>query len=177
MTSRLPVLVPQTTADLHVPSLAMREQVATLAGLGLNEQEIAVSLALEPLVIRRHYSQEVRFGVAITTARVGTVLVGQALRGDTNAATLYLKAKARWIVPTKEDSTSKDLTPEAQEARRKTMNSILKRVHNLEARARRASNPETASSDDQPEAQAKPKQQVKTQPRRKGAAKQPPSVH
>lgn len=109
----------------HVPTKRAREQVSGMVACGLNAAEIAHVLGTDEATVRLHYEQEVRHGVAATTAKVGGALLKAAMRGDSNAARFWLQARARWSVPTKVELTGKDGEPIKIEERRKLMDSIV----------------------------------------------------
>lgn len=117
----------------HVPTRRTRILVAKLVSFGLTEPQIAVAAGIQPLHLRKHYRDELEHGTAIVTAKMGSALVRQGLKGDTNAIALYLKARAHWVVPTKMEVTGKDGGPVEIERRSKLIGSILERMRRLEA--------------------------------------------
>lgn len=93
----------------HEPTPETRGQVETMAGLGFNEEEIAlvISSALQKAgkpgisetTLKRHYAFELRFGVLKTDVAVAQSLYKKATGSgpqSVSAAIYWMKVRRRW---------------------------------------------------------------------------------
>ncbi len=70
-----------------------------MAGYGIQQDEIAIVLAIDPKTLRRHFREELDTGTIKANARVAESLFKTALKGGregTTAAIFWLKARAGW---------------------------------------------------------------------------------
>lgn len=77
--------------------------VCRAVACGLDDLDIAFMMQLDPLELRRHYEHELKHGTAYYVAKVGSAIIDSALRGDMNAASLFVRSRGRWTLPTGEE--------------------------------------------------------------------------
>src|ERR1051325_10520088 len=87
----------------HVKTDRVAREVERMVFLGLDVSEISYCLGLSINTLQQQYSDELENGGAMLVNRIGGAPVKQALRGDTNAAQFLLRARARWVTPTKQE--------------------------------------------------------------------------
>jgi hypothetical protein len=81
----------------HLPTPEQRNQVLTLAGLGITQDQIASLMRLAPKTLRLHYRHELDDGVIKATAAVAQSLYNMAVKDKVpSAAIFWLKARAGW---------------------------------------------------------------------------------
>lgn len=80
----------------HKPTAQQREQAATMAGLGLSHENIAVILGISVDTLTRHYEADLARGHAQAVAVVAQGLFAQARGGNLGAQIFWLKARAGW---------------------------------------------------------------------------------
>lgn len=105
----------------HVKTDKVAKEVERMVFLGLDVSEISYCLGLSTVTLQQQYSEELENGGAMLINRIGGAQVRQALRGDTNAAQFLLRARARWVTPTKQEIDANVTI----EDKRKVMDEIL----------------------------------------------------
>jgi hypothetical protein len=121
------LIVIEPSRDPHVPTPEGRDIVCRAVACGLDELAIAAMLNLDPLALARHYSFELRYGADYYTYKVGSATIDAGMRGDMQAAALFLRARARWTMPTGEESKrAVDKTKLAE--RKRMMDAIVAHV-------------------------------------------------
>ena len=83
----------------HQPTLELRKQVETMAGYGIPENEISLSVGISPPTLRKHYRHELDTGHIKANAAVAQSLYQKAL-GDgpqaVTAAIFWAKTRMGW---------------------------------------------------------------------------------
>lgn len=84
----------------HEPTSQLREQVKTMAGLGVPDYDIAKVVGVSPPTLRKHYAEELDVGHVVANAKVAQTLFKTAT-DPTNpksavAAMFWLKCRAGW---------------------------------------------------------------------------------
>lgn len=125
--NRIPVLLDAYNLP-HCPTPESRDFVAKLVACGLEVPQIAFCMHVTPLEVKQHYTDELEFGLPLVNAKVGAALLNNALKGDTNAQTFWLKTRARWVPADKEDPKEKEKSGRALEDRRRFMDEIVATV-------------------------------------------------
>lgn len=105
----------------HVKTDKVAKEVERMVFLGLDVSEISYCLGLSTVTLQQQYHDELENGGAMLINRIGGAQVRQALRGDTNAAQFLLRARARWVTPTKQEIDANVTI----EDKRKVMDEIL----------------------------------------------------
>ena len=85
----------------HVKTNGKAVQVERMAACGLDVSEIAYCMGIDPHTLETFYKDEMTFGTARVTAQVGGAMIKSALKGDTNAGQFILRARRKWVTPTK----------------------------------------------------------------------------
>lgn len=98
--------------------------VARMVSFGLDEPQIAYCMGIPEGDVRLHYKNELEHGLALVVAKVGNSLIRQARKGNVNAMSLFLKARGRWVEPTKVEVTGKDGGPVEIAVRQQRMATI-----------------------------------------------------
>lgn len=121
------LIVIEPSRDPHEPTLEGRDLVCRAVACGLDDLDIAFMMQLDPLELRRHYENELKHGTAFYVAKVGSAIIDSALRGDMNAASLFVRSRGRWTLPTGEEGKRAiDKTKLAE--RKRLMDAIVAQV-------------------------------------------------
>ena len=83
----------------HQPTPERRQQVESMAGFGIIEDDIARSVGIAPKTLRKHYREELDLGHIKANAAVAQSLYKKALGDGTSAVTaaiFWLKTQAGW---------------------------------------------------------------------------------
>lgn len=81
----------------HFPTMHTRETVTHLVAFGLDENQIAVIIKATPDDVRRHYAEELEYGLARVNARVMSAVLHAALYEDSAPdRKLWLMNRAGW---------------------------------------------------------------------------------
>lgn len=83
----------------HKPTDATRKQVESMAGYGIPEDDIALSLDISAPTLRKHYRRELDLGHVKANSAVAQSLYKKALADGTSsvtAAIFWLKTRAGW---------------------------------------------------------------------------------
>lgn len=87
----------------HEPTDASRRQVEAMAGYGIPQEQIALSLDITENTLRKYYRRELDLGVVKANAKVAETLFNQATReGNTTAAIWWSKSRMGWREPKQE---------------------------------------------------------------------------
>lgn len=89
----------------HNPDEKTRNYVESMAGVGLNQEQIAAVLDIAPKTLRKYYDKELKTSKTKTIARVAGKLVEKAVSGDVSSMIFYLKTQAKWKEADDEDET------------------------------------------------------------------------
>lgn len=119
-----PKPLPEVQHSPHVKTNGKMAQVERMAACGLDEQEIAYCMQVDVVTLRANYADQLQYGTASVVAKVGGAMIKSALRGDTNAGQFILRARARWVTPTK---IEQDVTVTVEDKRR-LMDKIVTRM-------------------------------------------------
>lgn len=85
-----------THKQRHKPTDEQREQVKTLSGLGVPQEDICTMIGITEPTLRKHYRTEIDLGFAQANAKIAGSLFKQATSGNTAAAIFWLKARCGW---------------------------------------------------------------------------------
>lgn len=102
----------------HQPTPERRQQVESMAGFGIIEDDIARSVGIAPKTLRKHYREELDLGHIKANAAVAQSLYKKALGDGTSAVTaaiFWLKTQAGWketLVNEHRGSLSLNVTPD-----------------------------------------------------------------
>lgn len=80
----------------HEPTELLRTQVATMAGYGLTQPQIALLIDVSEGTLRKYYERELKLGEARATLTVSQTLYRRATSGDLGAAIFWMKARGGW---------------------------------------------------------------------------------
>jgi hypothetical protein len=83
----------------HEPTDRARQQVRTMAGLGIAQEDIAAVMKISKPTLRRHYRHELRTGHIEANAKVaGQIfkMATDASKPNVSAAIFWLKCQAGW---------------------------------------------------------------------------------
>lgn len=83
----------------HKPTDATRKQVESMAGYGIPEDDIALSLDISAPTLRKHYRRELDLGHVKANSAVAQSLYKKALAdgaSSVTAAIFWLKTRAGW---------------------------------------------------------------------------------
>ncbi len=105
----------------HVKTDRVAREVERMVFCGLDVSEISYVLGLSVTTLQAQYKDELDNGGAMVIAKIGNAQIKAALRGDSNAAQFLLRARARWVTPTKAEV---DTTITIQD-KRKVMDEII----------------------------------------------------
>jgi hypothetical protein len=75
---------------------AMREQVRSLAGRGVRQEDIATIIGCDAKTLRKHFRDELDRGMAEANAEIAGCLFDAATGGNVAAQIFWLKTKAHW---------------------------------------------------------------------------------
>lgn len=103
MSANNQAVVPYVSASQHVKTSKTILQVERMVACGLDYSEIAYVLNCSPVQVKSDYAAQLENGQAAVIAKVGGALLKSALRGDSNAAQFFLRARGKWVTPTKID--------------------------------------------------------------------------
>lgn len=96
----------------HLPTPKTRQQVETLAGLGIRRQDIATVMCISENTLRRHYRTELVRGSVKANAKVSESLFKRATGNSNGAVTaqiFWMKCRAGW----------RDVNPDSLDHRRR----------------------------------------------------------
>lgn len=125
------LIIIEPPRDPHVPTMEGRDRVCRAVACGLDDLDIAFMMQLDPLELRRHYEYELKHGTAFYVAKVGSSIIDSALRGDMNAASLFVRSRGRWTLPTGEEGKRAiDKTKLAE--RKALMDAIVGRIRPMQ---------------------------------------------
>lgn len=83
--------------EAHQPTEVLRQQVATMAGYGLTQAQIALLIEVSEPTLRKYYERELKLGEARATLTVSQTLYRRATSGnDLGAAIFWMKARGGW---------------------------------------------------------------------------------
>lgn len=108
----------------HVKTSKTITQVERMVACGLDVSQIAYVMQISAVELKANYAEQLEYGQAAVIAKVGASLLRSALRGDTNAAQFFLRARAKWVTPTK---IEQDVNMTVED-KRKLMDDIVKLV-------------------------------------------------
>jgi hypothetical protein len=81
----------------HAPTDQTRRSVEAMAGCGIPQMQIALSIGISDETLRKHYRRELDLGVIEANAKVAETLFRQAtVEGNTAAAIWWTKARMGW---------------------------------------------------------------------------------
>jgi hypothetical protein len=80
----------------HEPTEKEAAQVKTLAGMGINADDIGKVVGLSAPTIRKYFMHELEVGQIEATAMVAQSLYRQATKGHVTACIFFLKCKGGW---------------------------------------------------------------------------------
>jgi len=80
----------------HKPTPAMRETVVTCLGGGMRIEDIAASLRITEVTLRKHYPDELKSGKAMKHLQVMKHLFRQIENGVPSSTIFYLKTQCGW---------------------------------------------------------------------------------
>lgn len=80
----------------HKPTDELRKRVKTLAGFGLNIEQIGHVIGLDRHTVSKHYREELRSGKSEALAICVNSLFANIKKGNVAAQIFYLKTQARW---------------------------------------------------------------------------------
>lgn len=92
---------------VHKPDEKTRRYVESMAAVGLNQDQVAAVLDINPKTLRKYYDKELKTSKTKTIARVAGKLVEKALAGDVSSMIFYLKTQAKWKEADDEDEDRK----------------------------------------------------------------------
>lgn len=100
----------------HQPTDASRKQAESMAGYGIPEDDIALSLDISAPTLRKHYRRELDLGHVKANSAVAQSLYKKALAdgaSSVTAAIFWLKTRAGWKETSVHDHLSSDgsMTP------------------------------------------------------------------
>lgn len=78
------------------PSSEQRYTVEVMAGIGIQQEQIAAALGISAPTLRKHFAEELAIGKTRIVTKVAESLVRQALAGNMSAAMFFLKCQAGW---------------------------------------------------------------------------------
>lgn len=111
---------------MHIKTNKTIREVERMVACGLDETEVAYCMDMSVVTLREEYKEQLEFGTAKVVAQVGGAMIKSAMRGDSNAAQFILRARARWVTPTK---IEQDVQVTIEDKRKK-IDSIVQLVHN-----------------------------------------------
>ena len=80
----------------HQPTPELIAKVEALAGFGINQNEIARYIEIDPKTLRKHYGETIALGGTKANVQVARALHANAVGGNVTAAIFWLKARAGW---------------------------------------------------------------------------------
>jgi hypothetical protein len=81
----------------HVPTDQTRRQVEMMAGYGIPQPQIALSIGISDETLRKYYRREFDLGIIEANAKVAEMLFRQVTEeGNTTAAIWWTKARMGW---------------------------------------------------------------------------------
>lgn len=98
----------------HAKTNRKMNEVERMTACGLDESEIAYCMGIDVVTLKYHYQDQLDMGQARVMAKIGMSQIRQAIRGDSNAAQFFLRARGRWVTPTK---IEQDVTLTVQDKR------------------------------------------------------------
>lgn len=99
---------------VHQPTTEQRKQVETMAGFGITEDDIALSIGISAPTLRKHYRSELDLGHIKANSAVAQSLYKKALGDGASAVTaaiFWLKTRAGWKETTVTEHTGADGGP------------------------------------------------------------------
>lgn len=82
-----------------VPTLELRDRVATSAGAGMDHEQIAIALEISIDALERHFGHELTIGAYRKRMDVFEALHAEAKKGSASAAKLYLALVPQLAAP------------------------------------------------------------------------------
>lgn len=95
----------------HQPTDATRKQVQSMAGYGIPEEDIALTLEISPPTLRKHYRRELDMGHIMATSQVAQSLFKKATgegSQSVTAAIFWMKTRAGWKETSAHEHSSPD---------------------------------------------------------------------
>lgn len=112
----------------HAKTNRKMNEVERMTACGLDESEIAYCMGIDVVTLKHHYQDQLDMGQARVMAKIGMSQIRQAIRGDSNAAQFFLRARGRWVTPTK---IEQDVTLTVEDKR-----SLMDHIVGMVAKAR-----------------------------------------
>lgn len=125
------IIRPALDQDAYVKTQQASDDVCRMVATGLDESAIAFALQMDPMRMRRYFRHELEHGTSVYVWKVGSALIDGALRGDVNAQRLFLQARGRWTLPTKQEA-DRVVDKETQAERQRLMDAIVQKVRPAE---------------------------------------------
>ena len=82
--------------ELFTPTDEQRGMVKAFAAYGVQQDEIAKYLEIDPKTLRKHFRRELDTGSIEATSKVAQSLYKAAMGGNVGAAIFWMKARAGW---------------------------------------------------------------------------------
>jgi len=92
----------------HVPSDQTRKQVEAMSSYGVPQEDIAKVLDIDPKTLRLHYRYELDTAEIKANAQVASRLYQKCMKDDTASIIFWLKTRAKWRDPSKDDADSEN---------------------------------------------------------------------
>jgi hypothetical protein len=82
--------------ELFTPTDEQRGMVKAFAAYGVQQDEIAKYLEIDPKTLRKHFRRELDTGSIEATSKVAQSLYKAAMGGNVGAAIFWMKARGGW---------------------------------------------------------------------------------
>ena len=82
--------------EMFTPTDEQRGMVKAFAAYGVQQDEIAKYLEIDPKTLRKHFRRELDTGSIEATSKVAQSLYKAATSGNVGAAIFWMKARAGW---------------------------------------------------------------------------------
>ncbi len=94
-----------------LPTDEQREEIRKLAGLGFNQEQIAIVIGRSVDWMAKYCREDLDVGLNETRAKVGNAIVHAAIEGNMTAAIFYAKTQMGWKETSVTEHTGKDGKP------------------------------------------------------------------
>lgn len=81
---------------MHRPTTESKQLVASMASLGIPQEDIAKVVGVTAKTLRKHYGEELEVSAAKANAAVGGALYSAAMSGDVRAQIFWCKTRLGW---------------------------------------------------------------------------------